>query len=77
MQRGALALALLAAASSQAIAVHQQGEALVGLGIAHVGDADDGVLRGGGDDVEVFGIKREQLEVGHWVRFQMRWCAAA
>ena len=41
---------------------------MVGLGIAHVGDAHDGVLRGGGDDFEVFGIEREKLQVGHRIR---------
>ena len=64
MQRGALALPLLATLFP-GIAVHEQGKALVGLGIAHIDDADDGVLRGGRDHFEVFGVKREQLEIGH------------
>jgi len=46
-------------------AVHQQRKAVVGLSKAHVTDADDGILGGGGNDVEVFVIERQQFEIGH------------
>ena len=64
MQRGALALPG-AALVFPGEAVHQQGEAVVGAGKAHVADAHHGVLRGGGNHVEVFAVERQQFEVGH------------
>ena len=64
MEGGALALAGLAA-FLPGKAVHQQGKAMVGLGKAHVADADDGILRGRGNDVEIFGVERQEFEIGH------------
>ena len=67
MQRGALAYALVAPALARfpIEAVHQQREAAVAACIAHIGNAHDGVLHMGGNDFEVFSVKREKLEVGH------------
>ena len=67
MQGGALAQALVAPAPARfpVKAVHQQRKAAVATGIAHIGNAHDGILHMGGNDFEVFGIKRKKLEIGH------------
>ena len=45
-------------------AVHQEGEAVVGLGEPHVADAHHRVLGGGGNHLQVFAVERQKLEVG-------------
>src|SRR5690606_36972087 len=45
--------------------VHQQRKAAVAARIAHISHPHHGVLHMGGNDFEVLGIKRQQLEIDH------------
>src|SRR5690606_10030943 len=47
------------------ITVHEQNEALVGLGIPHVAHPDDGILKVSRNDLEIFAVERQELEIGH------------
>ena len=71
MQRGALALARLAALFPGET-VHQQGKAAVGPGKAHVADAHHGVLGGGRDHFEIFAVERQQFQIGHGIGIRVR-----
>src|SRR5690606_29884590 len=66
MQPRPLALAPAAGvARFPGITVHEQNEALVGLGIPHVAHPDDSILKVSRNDLEIFAVERQELEIGH------------